>query len=528
MTERSVIMIKYIFIAIYIVFIVVIGIRSRKASSAGSDGYLLGGRSIGPFATAFSFAATYVSGVCLVNAGQIGWNWGIGAIYNAWGNVLLSIMLSWMVLGRKARTMSINMNVQTLPDFLCTRYKTQFFKSVGSVVIFVFMVPYTAAVFSSLSYMFQTIFNINYEVSVIVMAALAAFYLAIGGYKAAAKIDLIQGSIMIVGGLAIAYFTLKAPEVGGLLNGINKLKAIPEITTSAGVTTTGEELASFSLGGNWQLLAGLIPFVLMTSFAPNGLPHLATKFFAIKDEKSIKVGTITCTIIGIVILTAIHIPGYFVHLFYPDGLPAGGTNLLVPNMLTEILPEFWLAVVLLLILSASMSTLAGLVLASTSALGMDFIKGYIKKDMSDKSVTTLMRILSVVFVALALVLALLNLGVISSIQSLAWGAMSGFFLSPYLYSIIGGKRTSSAAAITGGAVGISCALLIPTVVKAVVPASIAVYCTTVNACAVALILPLIVVPCVSIFTKKPSQEHLEFVYRKQKSADNNTEVKVEK
>ena len=507
--------IKYIFVAAYVFFILYVGLKSRK-DSGGGEGYLLGGRSIGPVITSFSFAATYISGVCMVNAGKIGWDWGIGAMWNAWGNVLLSIVFMWFFLGTRSRRMSEKLGVQTLPDFLRARYKTEYFKLVGSIVLFVFMIPYTAAVFSSLSYMFTSVFNLPYIGAVIVMAILAAVYLVVGGYKAAAKIDVVQGGIMVIGGIILAVATINSKEVGGLAEGIERMKAIAPFVNSQGVQATGSDIINFGFNGSFGLLMGIIPFVLMTSWAPNGLPQMATKFFAIKSAKQVKIGGIVCTILGFIIITGVHVPGLFIHLFY-DKLPAGGTNVLVPDMLTKIFDsslvgQLCLSLILLLVLSASMSTLAGLVLSSSAALGMDFIKGYVAKNLDEKKTTLLLRVCTLFFVAAALILALLNLGVISSIQSLAWGSMSGFFLAPYIFGTMG-KKVTKAGAIAGSIVGLACAVLIPTVVKSSVPA-LAPYCSTINACAIATLLPLIVTPIVSSFTKKMDKEYVDEIFAK--------------
>ncbi len=506
--------IKYLFVAAYVIFVLYIGLKSKREAAVGGDEYLLGGRSLGPVVTSFSFAATYISGVCLVNAGKIGWDWGVGAMWNAWVNVVLGMAFTWGLLGVRSRIMSEKLNVSTLPDYLRLRFGTDYFKLAGSVVIFVFMIPYTAAVFSSLSYMFTSVFKLPYTYSVICMAILAAFYLVIGGYKAAAKVDVAQGAVMIVGGLILGAATLAAPQVGGLAEGMRRLSEVGAFTNTAGVETSGRQISSFFFQGNWGLLMGVIPFVIMTSWAPNGLPQMATKFFAISSAKQIKTGAIVCSVLGILILTGVHLPGMFVHLFY-DELPAGGTNVLVPDMLGMIfgeglLGQLCLSLILLLVLSASMSTLAGLVLASSAALGNDFIKGYIKKDLNDRQTTQLLQLCTVFFVAAALILALLNLGVISSIQSLSWGAMSGFFLAPYLYGTLT-KWPTKAGAIAGSVSGIAIAVLVPTLVKGAFPA-IAPYCSTVNACALATIVPMVVVPAVSVFSRKLDVLRVEFAF----------------
>ena len=506
--------IKYIFVAAYVAFILIVGLRTRKETGGGKESFLLGGRSIGPVVTSFSFAATYISGVCMVNAGKVGWDWGIGAMWNAWGNVLLSIAFMWFFLGTRSRRISARLKVQTVPDYLRARYKTEYFKLVGSLVLFFFMIPYTAAVFSSLSYMFTRVFHLPYIAAVIVMAVLATVNLVVGGYKAAAKIDVLQGGIMVVGGIILAVATLSAKEVGGLAEGLRRLREIEPFVNSAGVTATGGDITNFGFNGSAGLLLGVVPFVIMTSWAPNGLPQMATKFFAIKDAKLVRTGAIVCTILGFIIITGVHIPGLFIHLFYSE-LPEGGTNVLVPDMLTKIfgndlLGQVCLSIIMLLVLSASMSHLASQVLSSAAAIGMDFLKGYFLKDLSEQKTTLLLRVCTVLFMLAALVLALLNLGVISSIQSLAWGAISGFFLAPYVFGTLG-KRVTKAGAIAGSIVGLACALLIPTLVKAAFPA-LAPYCTTVNACAVATVLPLAVTPIVSAFTRKPDPAWLETIF----------------
>ncbi len=513
--------IKYVFVAAYVAFILIVGLRTRKESAGGGkESFLLGGRSIGPVVTSFSFAATYISGVCMVNAGKVGWDWGIGAMWNAWGNVLLSIAFMWFFLGTRSRRISAKLNVQTMPDYLRARYQTEYFKLVGSLVLFFFMIPYTAAVFSSLSYMFTRVFNLPYIGAVIVMAVLATVNLVVGGYKAAAKIDVLQGGIMVVGGVILAVATLSAKEVGGLAEGLRRLGEIEPFVNSAGVTATGRDIVSFGFNGNGGLLLGVIPFVIMTSWAPNGLPQMATKFFAIKDAKLVRTGAIVCTILGFIIITGVHIPGLFIHLFYSE-LPAGGTNVLVPDMLTKIfgndfIGQVCLSIIMLLVLSASMSHLASQVLSSAAAIGMDFLKGYFLKDLSEQKTTLLLRVCTVLFMLAALVLALLNLGVISSIQSLAWGAISGFFLAPYVFGTLG-KTVTKAGAIAGSIAGLACALLIPTLVKAAFPA-LAPYCTTVNACAVATVLPLAVTPVVSAFTKKLDPAYLDTIFGAEEAA----------
>jgi SSS family solute:Na+ symporter len=485
-------MAKYILLGLYIIFILFAGLVNRKNASTSED-FFLGGRGVGPFLSAFAFVTTYVSAVAIVNAGKIAWGHGLGVMFNAAGNVLLGIVLVWVLLGKKTRTMTQQLNTATMPDFLKARYDSSSFKVIGALIIFIFMVPYSGSVFMGLSYMFENIFHIPYEWALVCMTVLTAIYLTIGGYKAVALADAIQGIIMVVGSIFIMYFLFTSPVVGGFVEGWGRIKQInPDFT-------------SFTLGG-WKNWSTLLPIILLTSLGPLGMPQMAQKFFAIDDPRSIKAAAIICSIAGLIIIFGMHFIGFYNHLFFAElpldpqtGLP--NADLLSPQMLEMFLPELMLAVAFLFIVSASMSTLAGLVLVSSSSIAMDLLKGYLYPAMDDKKVTLIMRILCVLFVLFSLVIAINKPTSILTLMSVSWGAISGFFLSPYIYGILW-KGTTRSGALTGGIVGLLLAALLPLVFG--VNATLA--------CAYALVIPLVVTPLVSAFTRKFSKEHIDFVF----------------
>jgi len=488
-------MVKYVLLGLYIIVLVLTGIVHRKNARTSED-FFLGGRGVGPILSAFAFVTTYISAVAVINSGKIGWGFGIGSLYNGIANVVIGIFLAWFFLGKRTREMSVKLNVMTMPDFLKARYQSDALKYLSALLVFIFMVPYSGSVFMGLSYIFESIFHIPYYVALIGMTILAGFYLTLGGYKAVATADAIQGIVMLTGSVMVVIFLFLSPKVGGPVEGFHRLAAIDP------------NLTSFSMGG-WDKWLALIPIIMLTSIGPIGMPQLAQKFFAIKDNKSIFYATIVCTVCALVIIIGIHYIGFVCHLFF-DKIPldAGtlqpNTDLILPKMLESFMPDFALAVFFLLIISASMSTLAGVVMISASSIAMDLVKGYLKPDMEDRQVTLLMRILCIAFVVLSIIIAIMKPSSIIALQGLSWGAISGFFLAPYIYGLFW-KGVTKEGALSGAIIGFLTAIVLP----------VFFHVSSIVACAAAMTVPFITIPVVSAFTPKIPREVIDQAFNKE-------------
>lgn len=487
-------MVKYILLGLYVIVLVFTGIAHRKSANTSED-FFLGGRGVGPILSSFAFVTTYISAVAVINSGKIGWGFGIGSLFNGVANVFIGIFLAWLLLGKRTREMSVKLNVMTMPDFLRARYQSDAFKYLSALLIFIFMVPYSGSVFMGLSYIFESIFHIPYYVALIGMTILAGFYLTLGGYKAVATADAIQGIVMLTGSVMVVIFLFLSPQVGGPIEGVHRLTAI------------NPDLTSFSLGG-WDKWLALIPILMLTSIGPIGMPQLAQKFFAIKDNKSIVYATVVCTVCALVIIIGIHYIGFVCHLFF-DTIPIDAetlkpnTDLILPKMLESFMPEVALAVFFLLIISASMSTLAGVVMISASSIAMDLVKGYLKSDMEDRKVTLLMRILCIVFVVLSIIIAIMKPSSIIALQGLSWGAISGFFLAPYIYGLFW-KGVTKEGALSGAIVGFLTAVVLP----------VAFDVSCIVACSLAMTIPFIIIPVVSFLTPDIPEEVIEQAFNK--------------
>ncbi len=491
--------IKVLMLVVFFGLMVGIGLYCRK-NATDVNGFVLGGRSVGPWLTAFAYGTSYFSAVVFVGyAGQFGWKYGIAATWAGIGNTLLGSLLAWVVLGRRTRIMTQHLDSATMPEFFGKRFDSTALKIAASAIIFIFLIPYTASLYNGLSRLFGMAFDIDYSVCVVVMAILTGVYVIAGGYMATAINDFIQGIIMIFGICAVIAAVLSSQ--GGFLNA---LKGLAEVNDPL-VSDTPGIFASF-FGPDPLNLLGV---VILTSLGTWGLPQMVQKFYAIKSEKSIDTGTVVSTFFALIVAGGCYFLGGFGRLFTDklapvNGVPTGGFDAVVPTMLSG-LPDILLAVVVILVLSASMSTLSSLVLTSSSTLTLDMLKGHVIKDMDEKKQVFIMRCLIVVFIAISVVLAIIqyksSVTFIAQLMGVSWGALAGAFLAPFLYGLYwkGATKIACWASFLFSTVVMVANIFVrssfPTLLQ-----------SPINAGAFCMVAGLIIVPAVSLFTAKPDRK----------------------
>ena len=494
-------LIKLSMLAVFFGVMIYIGLYCRRHTT-DVNGFVLGGRSVGPWLTAFAYGTSYFSAVVFVGyAGQFGWKYGIAATWAGIGNAILGSLLAWAVLGRRTRVMTQHLNSATMPQFFAARFQSRGMKLASSAIIFVFLIPYTASLYNGLSRLFGMAFHIDYSVCVMVMAVLTGVYVIAGGYMATAINDFIQGIIMIVGIVTVIAAVLKGQ--GGFLAALDSLAKVsdPAVSDTPGV------FASF-FGPD---PVGLLGVVLLTSLGTWGLPQMVQKFYAIRSEKAIDKGMIISTLFAVVVAGGCYFLGGFGRLFStPELVAANGYDSIVPTML-EGLSTVLIAVVVVLVLSASMSTLSSLVLASSSTLTLDFIKDTMIQDMDEKRQIFTMRLLIVVFIAISVVLALVqyasNVTFIAQLMGVSWGALAGAFLAPFLYGLYW-KRATKAACMVNFA--FSTVVMLANIF---VPSSFpAILQSPINAGAFCMLAGLVLVPAVSLVTRPPQPQHVREVF----------------
>lgn len=489
--------VKLVFLIVFFAVMVAVGLYSRKHASS-VDGYVLGGRSVGPWLTAFAYGTSYFSAVVFVGyAGQFGWKYGLASTWIGIGNAVLGSLLAWVVLGRRTKVMTQHLNSKTMPDFFGARYESKALKITASAIVFVFLVPYTASVYNGLSRLFGMAFNIPYTYCVIGMAAFTAVYVILGGYMATAINDFIQGIIMLGGIVAVIGAVLSGQ--GGFIEAVRKMAEIPSDVP----VTMGQPGAFTSFFGPDPV--NLLGVVILTSLGTWGLPQMVGKFYAIKDEKSINTGTVISTIFAVVISGGCYFLGGFGRLFDDPSLYDEAGNMvfdgIVPFMLST-LPDILIGIVVVLVLSASMSTLASLVLTSSSTLTLDFLKDNVMKDMSEKKQVRTMQVLVMFFIVLSLVIALDPPTFIAQLMGISWGALAGAFLAPFLYGLYWKRVTKAAVwASFAAGVGITVSNMFLNYIA-----------SPINAGAIAMVAGLIIVPVVSLVTPKPQREKMDELF----------------
>lgn len=505
---------------IFFAVMIGVGFYSRRHAT-DVNGFVLGGRGVGPWLTAFAFGTSYFSAVIFVGyAGQFGWLFGLSATWAGLGNAFIGSLLAWNILGRRTRVMTQHIDAKTMPDFFGKRFGSTSLKVIASLIVFVFLIPYTASLYNGLSSLFGLVFDIPYWVVILVMAVLTGFYVIFGGYMATAINDFIQGIIMLIGIVAVIFAVLNSN--GGLLAATQKLSSVPA------EGWTGGAFSSF-LGPDPVFLFFV---VILTSLGTWGLPQMVGKFYAIKSEKDIHKGTVISTVFAIVVAGGCYFLGGFGRL-YADKIKwvtdAEGNKIkplfdtIVPAMLST-LPAVIIAVVIVLVLSASMSTLSSLVLTSSSTFTLDVIKPASRKEMTEKKQVAIMRIFIVFFIAVSAVIAVVkdanpSVTFIAQMMGVSWGGLAGAFLAPYLYGLYW-KGITKASTVVCFIWGTGLAITQFVISMTMSAADIAalpgilslVFKSSIHSGVFAMVGGLIIVPVISLLTKKPDAEKVNEIF----------------
>lgn len=515
-------LIKITLTIIFLVVMVGVGFYSRQQAKS-VDGFVLGGRSVGPWLTAFAYGTSYFSAVVFVGyAGQFGWKYGLSASWIGIGNAIIGSLLAWIVLGRRTKLMTQHIQSRTMPDFFGTRYGSEGLRVVASIIAFVFLIPYTAGVYMGISKLFEMGFGIPYSYCAIIMACLTAVYVILGGYKATAINDFIQGIIMLFGITTVIFVVLQ--HQGGLAEAVDKMAAA--VPTAHDMEDKSGLFSAFRPGdfASWfgPNPLSLLGVVVLTSLGTWGLPQMVGKFYSITDECAIKRGTVISTIFALIVSGGCYFLGSFGRLFPEPAFSPDkhkyAYDSIVPSML-EILPDILIALVVLLVLSASMSTLASLVLTSSSTMTLDLI--YRDKKSQDGEVeggeiddmvaekierrkVVVMRVLIVFFIVLSLMIALNPPQFIAQLMGISWGALAGAFLAPFMLGLYWrGVTPASVWACFVWGVGL-------TVVNMMLGNSLL---NPIDCGAVAMVGGFVIVFIVSLFTRKMNPSFVDDVFK---------------
>jgi len=497
--------IRILLLAIFFTVTIFIGLFFRKRAASVND-FVLAGRSVGPWLTAFAYGTTYFSAVIFVGyAGQFGWRFGTAATWIGLGNAFIGSLMPWIILGRRTRIMTHHLGSATMPEFFGARFSSKQLKIGASILVFIFLIPYTASLYNGLSRLFEMAYGINFIYCIIGMALLTCIYVVAGGYFATAVNDFIQGIIMLVGIVAVIGAVLRTN--GGFLKAIESLAFVSDATVSKapGVFTSFFGPDPMSLLGT----------VILTSLGTWGLPQLVSKFYSIKSEKAIAKGAVISTIFALFIAGGCYFLGSFGRL-YADKVEYGEKGVIYDSIIPNILSGYshWLiGIVVLLVLSASLSTLSSLVITSSSTLTLDFIKGHVIKKMDDKLQLILIRSLIVVFILISMVIATIQyrgtIMFIADLMGVSWGALAGSFLAPFLYGLYWKKATKLSVWCN---FGFATLLMILNIFLKKTQYFPQILWSPINCGAFAMLAGFVIVPVISMLTPKLDKKHTDHCF----------------
>lgn len=422
----------WITIGVYIAAMVVIGVVMGRKSKSIAD-FSVGGRNAGAWLSALSYGTAYFSAVMFIGyAGGIGSKFGLWAILVGLGNAVFGSWLAWKVLARRTREVTQRLKIKTMPQYFEKRYGSRPMKVFSCLVIFIFMIPYSASVYKGLSSVAQVLLGMSDTAAMIIIAVVAALLLVLGGYLVQARADFVQGIVMMVGVALLIVFIVRSKQVGGLAGIAEYAKTVQGLPKL-----------------NGKAAAALISLVLMTSFGTWGLPQMIQKYYGIRDDGQAKRGIAISTFFGLLVAGGGYLIGSLSGRFFTGeqigAFPAPQQDFIVPNMLKEAaLAPVMIGLVIVLLLAASVSTLCSITLTSSTTISMDFIKGVIKKSMSDKSVTLITKILCVLFVVLSYIVANTKTPILD-MMAYSWGIISGSFLAPYMLALFWKKMNKTGA-----------------------------------------------------------------------------------
>ena len=428
--------IDYIVLGVYALLMVAIAVYTHNRSKSVDDFLLAGKRGLNGWMSAFSYGTTYFSAVVFIGyAGKFGQAYGLAAVWIGISNAIAGALIAWLVLAKRTKNMTSRLSAKTMPEFFEKRYDSKNIKLISAIVIFLFLIPYSASVYNGLSSLFTIVFGIPGWVIMVLLALLTAVYLFFGGYFATALSDFIQGIVMLFG---VAFMVICF---------MNHKNVSWDLSTLVGDVNKNWFTLESDSKGLYGTTVSLLSLILLTSFGVWGLPQTIHKYYAVRDKRAITQGVIVSTAFALIIGFGAYFVGALAGLF-PEHLVGVSADNVIPVLLSRIIPSGFMGVIVVLILSASMSTLASVSLASASVVAVDIYKGKINTGASDKRVNVVMRSLCLVFILISVVIALVNekynVAAIAYMMGISWGTLSGCFIGPFVLGLYWKRVTRSA------------------------------------------------------------------------------------
>ncbi len=431
----------------YLLMMIVIGIIYSRKNKNVSDFYL-GGRKLGPIVTATSAEASDMSSWLLM--GLPGVAYLTGGAEAGWTAIGLAIgtYVNWLIVAKRLRIYSQKVNAITVPDFFSNRYhdKSKVLMGISALIILIFFVPYTASGFSACGKLFSTIFDINYHAAMVISAIVIIAYTCSGGFLAASFTDLIQSFVMTGALIAIVLFGVN--QAGGfdaVMDNARSIEGYLSLTNIHNTVTGGSD--KYSLLTIVSLLAWGLGYF--------GMPHIILRFMAIKDKNKIKTSRRIASVWVVISMAVAIFIGFIGNLLSKQGTIenlADSETIIIKIALFMSEHGALLAIIAGLvfagILACTMSTSDSQLLAASSSMSENILKGVFKVKMNEKQSMLSARAVLIIIAILGVVLAWDENSSVFRVVSFAWAGFGATF-GPVMLASLFWKRSNKYGAIAG-------------------------------------------------------------------------------
>ncbi|GGF14119.1 sodium:solute symporter [Halobacillus andaensis] len=444
--------------------LVYIGIMSWLAyygykKTVTKEDFLVGGRNTNPIIMALSYGATFISTSAMVGFGGVASVYGMGLLWLAFLNIVLGIFVAFAVFGKRIRKMSSKMNATTFPTFLGKHYDSKFITVFSGIMIFIFMPAYTSIVLIGGGRFLQESLAINFNVALLILAFIVAVYVISGGIKAVMYTDAFGAVIMLIGMSIFLFVTYHA--VGGLFEGHQALQAMKSMVPEDLAADGHNGWMSMPDMGSpmwWTLVSTMILGVGIGVLAQ---PQLAMRSMTVSSNKSLYRSVIVGGIFIFFMAGAAYIIGPLSNVYFMETngqlaiqAAEGNTDLVIPRLISELMPEWFVYLFTLTLISATLSTVSSLIHVQSSAFGEDILRTIgVKKVFSGKISTNRLGVIVGMVLAVVLAYALPG-GIIAQATAFWFGICAAGFL-PALTGALFWKGSSKQGASASMIVGFS-------------------------------------------------------------------------
>jgi len=433
--------------------------RLGYKKNSQTDGYMLAGRRVPPAIMALSYGAAFISTSAIIGFGGVAASLGMGLLWLVFMNIFFGIFIAFVVFGPGTRRMGLNLGAITFPEFIGKRFQSRFIQAFSGLLIAVFMPIYAASVIIGAGRFLETTLGLNYNFALLVFTVIIAFYVIKGGLLSVMYVDAMQATIMLVGMTFLLIYTYS--KLGGAVEAHQALTNMANLVPQA-LADQGHRgwtaMPAFNSPIWWTMVSTIVMGVGIGALAQ---PQLAVRFMTVKDDRSLKRAVAVGGPFLLMMAGVAYVVGALsnVYFYKTTGkialqvVPGGNTDLIIPAYLNHAMPALFVAIFMLSLLSAAMSTAAAQFHTMGTAIGYDFYQNGLMKGKSSSSTVHVTKIGIVFTIVVAVILAyILPVSIIARATAMFMGLCTSAFLPLYIGALFW-KRTTKAGATASLVIG---------------------------------------------------------------------------